>query len=63
MGANLISDKLRNQQHRKKALNTSYASFNQEIKELKLIHQNLYKYLKQEAPEIPKDSQNELPSL
>ena len=48
---------------RKKALNTSYASFNQEIKELKLIHQNLYKYLKQEAPEIPKDSQNELPSL
>ena len=49
---------------RKKALNTQYASFKQEIKELELIRQNLSKYLKQKnAPEIPKFSQNELPSL
>ena len=48
---------------RKKALNTQYVSFKQEIKELELIQQNLSKYLKQEAPEIQRSSHNQLPSL
>ena len=48
---------------RKKALNTQYVSFKQEIKELELIQQNLSKYLKQEAPEIQRSSHNKLPSL
>ena len=38
-------------------------SFKQEIKELELIHQNLSKYLKQDAPEIQRSSHNKLPSL
>ena len=32
-------------------------------KELELIHQNLSKYLKQDAPEIQRSSHNKLPSL
>lgn len=48
---------------RKKALNTQYVSFKQEIKELELIQQNLSKYLKQDAPEIQRSSHNQLPSL
>ena len=43
--------------------NTQYVSFKQEIKELELIHQNLSKYLKQDAPEIQRSSHNKLPSL
>jgi apolipoprotein N-acyltransferase len=34
-----------------------------EMKELELIHQNLSKYLKQDAPEIQRSSHNQLPSL
>ena len=48
---------------RKESLNTQYVSFKQEIKELELIHQNLSKYLKQDAPEIQRSSHNQLPSL
>ena len=47
----------------KASLNTQYVSFKQEIKELELIHQNLSKYLKQDAPEIQRSSHNKLPSL
>ena len=48
---------------RKKSINTQYVSFRKEMKELELIHQNLSKYLKQEAPEIQRSSHNKLPSL
>lgn len=44
-------------------IHTQYVSFKQEIKELELIHQNLSKYLKQDAPEIQRFSHNKLPSL
>ena len=48
---------------RKKSINTQYVSFRKEMKELELIHQNLSKYLKQDAPEIQRSSHNKLPSL
>ena len=48
---------------RKKSINTQYVSFRKEMKELELIHQNLSKYLKQDAPEIQRSSHNQLPSL
>ena len=54
---------IRNYLEKKKSLNTQYVSFKQEIKELELIHQNLSKYLKQDAPEIQRSSHNKLPSL
>ena len=63
LNTNKLQEQLSDLISRKKSLNTQYASFKQEIKELELIYQNLSRYLQQDAPEMPKFSQNELPSL
>ena len=63
LNTNKLQEQLSNLISNKKSINTQYVSFKQEIKELELIHQNLSKYLKQDAPEIQKSSHNQLPSL
>ena len=63
LNTNKLQEQLSDLISRKKSLNTQYVSFKQEIKELELIHQNLSKYLKQDAPEIQRSSHNKLPSL
>ena len=63
LNTNKLQEQLSDLISQKKSLNTQYVSFEQEIKELELIHQNLSKYLKQDAPEIQRSSHNQLPSL
>ena len=63
LNTNKLQEQLSNLISNKKSINTQYVSFKQEIKELELIHQNLSKYLKQDAPEIQRSSHNKLPSL
>ncbi len=63
LNTNKLQEQLSNLISKKKSINTQYVSFKQETKELELIHQNLSKYLKQDAPEIQKSSHNKLPSL
>ena len=63
LNTNKLQEQLSDLIFQKKSLNTQYVSFKQEIKELELIHQNLSKYLKQDAPEIQRSSHNKLPSL
>ncbi len=63
LNTNKLQEQLSNLISKKKSINTQYVSFKQEIKELELIHQNLSKYLKQDAPEIQRSSHNQLPSL
>ncbi|MDB6485102.1 rlx protein, partial [Blautia wexlerae] len=63
LNTNKLQEQLSDLISQKKSLNTQYVSFKQEIKELELIHQNLSKYLKQDAPEIQRSSHNKLPSL
>ena len=63
LNTNKLQEQLSDLISRKESLNTQYVSFKQEIKELELIHQNLSKYLKQDAPEIQRSSHNKLPSL
>ena len=63
LNTNKLQEQLSDLIFQKKTLNTQYVSFKQEIKELELIHQNLSKYLKQDAPEIQRSSHNKLPSL
>ena len=63
LNTNKLQEQLSNLISNKKSINTQYVSFKQEIKELELIHQNLSKYLKQDAPEIQRSSHNQLPSL
>ena len=63
LNTNKLQEQLSNLISKKKSINTQYVSFKQETKELELIHQNLSKYLKQEAPEIQRSSHNKLPSL
>ena len=63
LNTNKLQEQLSNLISKKKSINTQYVSFKQEIKELELIHQNLSKYLKQDAPEIQRSSHNKLPSL
>ena len=63
LNTNKLQEQLSNLISKKKSINTQYVSFKQETKELELIHQNLSKYLKQDAPEIQKSSHNQLPSL
>ncbi len=63
LNTNKLQEQLSDLISQKKSLNTQYVSFKQEIKELELIHQNLSKYLKQDAPEIQRSSHNQLPSL
>ena len=63
LNTNKLQEQLSDLISQKKSLNTQYVSFKQEIKELELIHQNLSKYFKQDAPEIQRSSHNKLPSL
>ena len=63
LNTNKLQEQLSNLISKKKSINTQYVSFKQETKELELIHQNLSKYLKQDAPEIQRFSHNQLPSL
>ena len=63
LNTNKLQEQIADLISRKESLNTQYVSFKQEIKELELIHQNLSKYLKQDAPEIQRSSHNQLPSL
>ena len=63
LNTNKLQEQLSNLISNKKSINTQYVSFKQETKELELIHQNLSKYLKQDAPEIQRSSHNQLPSL
>jgi chaperonin cofactor prefoldin len=63
LNTNKLQEQLSNLISKKKSINTQYVSFKQETKELELIHQNLSKYLKQDAPEIQRSSHNKLPSL
>ena len=63
LNSNKLQEQIADLISRKESLNNQYVSFNQEIKELELIHQNLSKYLKQDAPEIQRSSHNQLPSL
>ena len=63
LNTNKLQEQISDLISQKKSLNTQYVSFKQEIKELELIHQNLSKYLKQDAPEIQRSSHNKLPSL
>ena len=63
LNTNKLQEQLSDLISQKKSLNTQYVSFKQEIKELELIHQNLSKYLKQDAPEIQRSSHNKRPSL
>ena len=63
LNTNKLHEQLSNLISKKKSINTQYVSFKQETKELELIHQNLSKYLKQDAPEIQRSSHNKLPSL
>ncbi len=63
LNSNKLQEQIADLISRKESLNTQYVSFKQEIKELELIHQNLSKYLKQDAPEIQRSSHNQLPSL
>ena len=63
LNTNKLQEQLSDLISQKKSLNTQYVSFKQEIKELELIHQNLSKYLKQDAPKIQRSSHNKLPSL
>ena len=63
LNTNKLQEQLSNLISNKKSINTQYVSFKQETKELELIHQNLSKYLKQDAPEIQRSSHNKLPSL
>ena len=63
LNTNKLQEQLSNLISKKKSINTQYVSFEQETKELELIHQNLSKYLKQDAPEIQRSSHNKLPSL
>ena len=63
LNTNKLQEQLSELISRKKSINTQYVSFKQETKELELIHQNLSKYLKQDAPEIQRSSHNQLPSL
>ena len=63
LNTNKLQEQLSDLISQKKSLNTQYVSFKQEIKELELIHQNLSKYLKQNAPKIQRFSHNKLPSL
>ncbi len=63
LNTNKLQEQLSNLISKKKSINTQYVSFKQETKELELIHQNLSKYLKQDAPEIQRSSHNQLPSL
>ena len=63
LNSNKLQEQIADLISRKESLNTQYVSFNQEIKELELIQQNLSKYLKQDAPEIQRSSHNQLPSL
>ena len=63
LNSNKLQEQIADLISRKESLNTQYVSFKQEIKELELIHQNLSKYLKQDAPEIQRSSHNKLPSL
>ena len=51
LNTNKLQEQLSNLISKKKSINTQYVSFKQETKELELIHQNLSKYLKQDAPE------------
>ena len=63
LNTNKLQEQLSNLISKKKSINTQYVSFKQETKEVELIHQNLSKYLKQDAPEIQRSSHNKLPSL
>ena len=63
LNSNKLQEQIADLISRKESLNNQYVSFNQEIKELELIQQNLSKYLKQDAPEIQRSSHNKLPSL
>ena len=63
LNSNKLQEQIADLISRKESLNTQYVSFKQEIKELELIHQNLSKYLKQNAPKIQRFSHNKLPSL
>ena len=63
LNSNKLQEQLSDLIFQKKSLNTQYVSFKQEIKELELIHQNLYKYLKMQSTEIQRSSHNKLPSL
>ena len=63
LNTNKLQEQLSNLISKKKSINTQYVSFKQETKELEVIHQNLSKYLKQDAPEIQRSSHNKLPSL
>ncbi len=63
LNTNKLQEQLSNLISKKKSINTQYVSFKQETKELELIHQNLSKYLKQDAPEIQRSSHNQLSSL
>jgi len=63
LNSNKLQEQIADLISRKESLNNQYVSFNQEIKELELIQQNLSKYLKQDAPEIQRSSHNQLPSL
>ena len=63
LNSNKLQEQIADLISRKESLNNQYVSFKQEIKELELIHQNLSKYLKQDAPEIQRSSHNKLPSL
>ena len=63
LNTNKLQEQLSNLISNKKSINTQYVSFKQETKELELIHQNLSKYLKQDAPEIQRSSHNQLSSL
>lgn len=63
LNTNKLQEQLSNLISKKESINTQYVSFKQETKELELIHQNLSKYLKQDAPEIQRSSHNQLPSL
>ena len=63
LNSNKLQEQIADLISRKESLNNQYVSFKQEIKELELIHQNLSKYLKQDAPEIQRSSHNQLPSL
>ena len=63
LNTNKLQEQLSNLISKKKSINTQYVSFKQETKELELIHQNLSKYLKQDAPEIQRSSHNKLSSL
>ena len=56
LNTNKLQEQLSNLISKKKSINTQYVSFKQETKELELIHQNLSKYLKQDAPEIQRGS-------